>query len=351
MSAAAGKRNGAALSRHWDQFGDEGAASELSWLVKDYIPEGAFGILYAPPSSAKTFLVVEIAMSIACGESWADRRVMQGTVMLFLPESPRRVTNQLRAARLRYASRADGGPLFLSPDPVNIYDGPDVEAIVADANKLAAKTGRPIVLMVFDTWARSIGAADEDKAKDVNRCIEAVSRIQRAVGCAVLVVAHAGKTIERGVRGSTAFLAAADVVLRTQRREGGGFELFVEKLKDGLEPKPIRFALEQVQLGEDEDGEPITSAVVVMGETGRPVLSKAAAIALKALQTTTEARGGEAVRESDWEEAAASLGISKSEVRNSVGKTFDRARARLRTLGMIVQDADGRWRPTEGAGA
>ena len=47
-------------------------------------------------------------------------------------------------------------------------------------------------LLVIDTFARSF-AGDENSAQEVGSAITALARIQKALGCTVMVVHHSGK--------------------------------------------------------------------------------------------------------------------------------------------------------------
>ena len=51
------------------------------WLVRGILPKTGLGVIYGQPRSGKTFLVLDIAMAIAKGEPWADRRVTRGNVL------------------------------------------------------------------------------------------------------------------------------------------------------------------------------------------------------------------------------------------------------------------------------
>lgn len=113
----------------------------------------------------------------------------------------------------------------------------------------------------MDTLARAIAGDDENSAQDMAAFIGRVSSIARETGAAVLVVHHPGKDDARGMRGSTALFAACDAVIKVTAN-GDLREVATEKVKDGVIGPLFSYRLKQVELGIDDDGDPITSCVV-----------------------------------------------------------------------------------------
>jgi hypothetical protein len=117
-------------------------------------------------------------------------------------------------------------------------------------------------LIVIDTLAQVTPGADENAAKDMGVLVKHCKGLSDAArGAAVMLIHHAGKDAGRGLRGSTLLLGAADTVLRVERMAAGRL-LTVEKQKDGEDGQRFSFELEVVQIGVDEDLDPITSCVV-----------------------------------------------------------------------------------------
>lgn len=64
------------------------------------------------------------------------------------------------------------------------------------------------------------------------------------------------------MRGSSAMKAAAETVIEVSQDSAGRRSWKATKLKDSGDYRPHAFALEEVQWGEDEYGEPFTSCVI-----------------------------------------------------------------------------------------
>jgi hypothetical protein len=98
-------------------------------------------------------------------------------------------------------------------------------------------------------------------------------RIHEVTGALVLLIHHSGKDATKGARGWSGVRAACDAELEVVRSEAGR-ALRLTKNKDGEDGLEWGFDLEVVQIGVDEDLEPITSCVVI--ETAMPVIGAGA---------------------------------------------------------------------------
>jgi hypothetical protein len=124
----------------------------------------------------------------------------------------------------------------------------------------------------------------------------AADAIREAFGCAVLIVHHCGIEGSRP-RGHTSLTGVADSQLSVRRNEGGTVVVTVECLKDGAEGDVIAFRLERVVVGIDEDGDEISSCIVVPLNEGEatikppPKLSDNHALALRNLAELAAEQG------------------------------------------------------------
>jgi hypothetical protein len=98
--------------------------------------------------------------------------------------------------------------------------------------------------------------------------VKAADAIIAAFNCAVIVVHHCGIEGTRP-RGHTSLTGAADAQLAVKRNADGNVTTKLEWLKDGPEGEEICSRLEPVDVATDEDGETITSCVVVEAEPSK----------------------------------------------------------------------------------
>ena len=336
-------------------WGDEDKQPPLQWLVKGMLVDGGLSTVYGPPGTSKTFLVLDLALHVAHGREWFGRRVTAGGVVYVSGEGGSGMRQRMKAWRKERGGEP-GRPFVLVPSSVNLFDDDDgVETLIADVRQHAGLMSAPLRLVVLDTLSRMIGGGDEDKARDINVVVQRAERMQRELGCHVLVVHHSGKDRERGARGSNALLGAVDAAIEISRHETGLCEGKIAKVKDGGDIAPFTYELLQSVLGTDEDGDDITSCVVSpadasTGETkGLPKLSNAERIAREALIEAIDEQGEEmtgnhapastrGVRIETWREYAYRRGLGDTP--DAKKKAFQRAREGLKAKGII-----GVWEP------
>jgi hypothetical protein len=141
-------------------------------------------------------------------------------------------------------------------------------------------------------------AGSESKDEDMADYIRAADAIREIFDCAVVIVHHCGIDGTRP-RGHTSLTGAADAQHAISRDAANNIITIVEWMKDDPEGDTIVSRLKPVDLGCDEDGEPISSCVVVPVEGGlarearkKPTkMPKAAQIALRALAEAVDEQG------------------------------------------------------------
>lgn len=120
-------------------------------------------------------------------------------------------------------------------------------------------------LVVVDTLAQSMAGANENASEDMGKALAHCKGIHKATGAMVLLIHHSGKDSSKGARGWSGMRAAADVELEVSRTLTGRI-LRTTKQKDGADFQRWGFDLEVVAIGEDQDGDVVTSCVCVEAE-------------------------------------------------------------------------------------
>jgi AAA domain len=127
--------------------------------------------------------------------------------------------------------------------------------------------------VVIDTLNRSLAGSESDD-KDMGAYVRAADAIREKFSCAVIIVHHCGVNVSRP-RGHTSLTGAADMQISVKRDAAKNIIATVEYAKDGPEGAVIASKLEPVDLGRDQDGDPVTACVVM------PVADGAAPAAAK----------------------------------------------------------------------
>jgi hypothetical protein len=155
-------------------------------------------------------------------------------------------------------------------------DASQLRIVLAVPNLLAPQDVRdlsgaigPADVIVIDTLAQVTAGANENSSEDMGKALAACRSLHEATGAVVVVVHHAGKDASRGARGWSGLKGAADAELEVTR-DGDLRRARVSKQKDGTDGDVLAFRLRTVELGRDEDGDPITSCVVEHNVTFTP---------------------------------------------------------------------------------
>lgn len=240
----------------FESFTELSARSQpIRRAIKGVLPAKGSAIIYGPSGAGKSFLVLDMIASLVGGSDFFGHRV-PGTrrVALLALEGAGGVVGRVQAWEKHTGRQFPEGASLLS-EPVDLLAEADVTAL---AEALRAEGCQALFI---DTLARA-HTGDENSVQDMGRVMAAADRLARAIDGLVVLVSHSGKDQTRGLRGSTAIYAAADTVIAVERN-GTARSWRVEKQKDGEETTSVHFNLESVKLGQDEDGDLITSAVVV----------------------------------------------------------------------------------------
>ena len=165
-------------------------ASGTEWLIDELWAEQAVGILGGEPKCCKSFLALDIAVSVASGmpclRRFPARRT--GPVLLFPAEDALGVVRQrLEGICLACETDLDALPLYVITAPRVLLDLPQdrqrLRQTVADL--------RP-ALLVLDPFIR-LHRADENASKEVAPLLGYLRELQREFHLAVLLVHHVRK--------------------------------------------------------------------------------------------------------------------------------------------------------------
>lgn len=231
------------------------ALPPLQWRIKGVLPETGLAAVFGASGSGKSFLVLDALQSLAAGADWFGHRVKSCPVIYCALEGEGGIAGRVNAYRIWHGSTARNiRYLVQSFDLLDSGDVQDLaQAIKADGNGVG--------VVVLDTLNRAAPGADENDSKSMGQIIAAAKQLQTLVGGLVLLVHHTGKDASKGLRGHSSLHAALDAAIEV-RRDGDRREWLIAKSKDGEDGATHPFKLDVVELGTDEDGEPVTSCVI-----------------------------------------------------------------------------------------
>ena len=227
------------------------------WLLDGVIPEDAYCIMYAPETSFKTFLALDMALSVATGfplgpSQFSDAEICSpGPILYITGEGLGNIRKRVEGWEKVHndGKPAEGFHLF-SPTP-NLADSIDN---LCEFIRTACKDYK---LIVIDTISRTMQGLNEN-AQESASTFTGLADALRTVGSGTSVLALHHENKDGSMRGSSVFAADADVVLRVNERQTIETDKLFEtsvtiiKMKDAPDQQePLKYLLREVNLGED----------------------------------------------------------------------------------------------------
>lgn len=257
---------------HADDFSAQPAP--ISWLVKGWVQDHALIMVHGPSGGGKTFVVLDWCLRMASGMSeWCGLKVKPGSVVYLAGEGHHGLRGRIAAWKSQHSAVTLS--MWLSKDGCDLNKP---EGYIKVAEQLRTLPATP-KLVVVDTLHRFLDG-DENSPLDTKTMIDACNRIMNEFDCSVILVHHTGVSEEaqHRARGSSAWRGALDIeVSVVPAKDGSPMQIIQRKSKDAEMAETVFAALQSVQIPGwvDEDGEPVTSAVVVQSEapqekTGKP---------------------------------------------------------------------------------
>ena len=228
------------------------------WNVPGWIPSDSLTVVYAAPGVGKSFYALSLAIECARGGEWVGTKLEPVPVLYVAAERLTTLRDRAEAWSVRSEDLLPSN--LLLPDfetPPQLTNGNHIEAL---CQYIEAEKVRFVVL---DTYAMMTQGIDENSSQGTGEIMGALSRIRKAThGGSVMVVHHSGKDSSRGLRGSTALLAAVDMSIEIASGGDGQISATVRKSNAGAEPMPEWYRIETVPLS-PLDGESRSSAVLI----------------------------------------------------------------------------------------
>lgn len=241
----------------------------MRWIVQGIMPAEGLAVLYGESGSGKSFLILEMALTIAGGEKyWFGLRVAKAPVTYVCLEGESGIGKRIKAWNLYFNKPVPEKLLFVTQS-FNLLSGDILD--LANAITIGGGAGG---LVIIDTLNRAAPGADENSSVDMGNIIASAKKLQNLVGGLILLVHHSGKDKSKGLRGHSSLYAALDgaieVIKNDVRREW-----CIAKSKDDVTGVSYPFRLEVVKVGLDDEGQAITSCVALFDSSKEALPRKA----------------------------------------------------------------------------
>jgi hypothetical protein len=238
------------------------AGPQTQWLVEGLWSDQAVGILGGEPKCCKSFLALDLAVSVASGAACLRQFPVcrTGKVLLFPAE------DSLAVVRQRLEGIASAAQVGFPSLPVEVITAPSLRLDTAVDRQRLADTVQNLkpILLVLDPLIR-LHRLDENDASQIATLLSYLRELQRQFQVAVILVHHARKDSNssrpgQALRGSSELHGWGDSNLYMRRR-GSQLTLSTEhRAAPSLEHIPLQLTQAGSALALAVLPEPLTSA-------------------------------------------------------------------------------------------
>ncbi|MFD4551406.1 AAA family ATPase [Streptomyces sp. NPDC058466] len=183
------------------------AMEDAEPLINDFLCKEQLCRIFGPPKSLKSFIALDMAMSVSIGRRWAGYRTVKAKVLYVVAEGARGTKKRVAAWEQHTGSISE---VFWYPKAVQIGDPDQMRKLFS----YCALGG--FELIIFDTQARCTVGKDENSNTEQGVLIAALDALKERTKACVLLVHHSGIEGGRG-RGATGWDGAVDSEFEVKR--------------------------------------------------------------------------------------------------------------------------------------
>lgn len=209
-------------------------------LIEGVLNYGEKMLLGGASKVGKTWLALDVAVSVACGVPWLGYKTHKARVLFVNLE----LTDWAIAGRVGWICKQK--EVTLEPDALALLNlrGWDVNMSLL-APKLAELAGEGFGLIIPDPVYKTLGDRDENSAGDIAGLLRLLEEVIRETGAAVLFTHHFNKGLAAGKQeldrfsGSGVWARDPDVLLSIQPHQEEGCLILEGTIRNGKSPDPV----------------------------------------------------------------------------------------------------------------
>jgi len=230
-----------------------------TWQVSDVLISQGLACIYGESGTGKTFLALDLALSICTGKEWFGHTTHQAPVTYLYLESSQGIKKRMNAWK-------NHNQHFLLQNFHFMTEQIDISstASIDELSQLLNRTNKSRGVIVIDTLSAATSGMDENSSRDMGKVISNLKTLSFGTKCLVILIHHSGKNSEKGLRGHSSLFAAADSIIKVNSES-----FRIEKNKDGEKNQGYKFKLTPIDLGQG-----VTScAVTSIPQSDKPLFS------------------------------------------------------------------------------
>lgn len=207
---------------------------QVTWIIKEFIPNNGLIILYGSPGCGKTFIVLDICLHIINKKKWFNNEVMKDGIIIYLiGEGINGIKGRLDSWSDYYNIKSENCIYFIPINSFNIWEDENINKLKSTISKLKIISNKNVSMIIVDTLARASTGLDENSSRDMGKFLKNFEKVKDIFQCSILFIHHKGKDESKGMRGSSSLLGAVDTCIDIKKLENNKLLIKIDKQKDG----------------------------------------------------------------------------------------------------------------------
>ena len=222
------------------------------YLIHNIVIDKSLGFIFGPPGCGKSFIAINMALSIATKQPtfWGREIVRTGPIVYISSEGVADMKFRIRPWERSVGMLVDDAPFYLIRQGLNFMAETDIITLLKTIEVLSQKIGEPPACIFVDTVSRVLPGADENLQKDMTLFIKGCDVLRETFGATVIGVHHTSRQ-GGAMRGSSVFDGAGDCLLQIDREEGSmEGVMLARKIKSAPDGWQQAFELKVVHTGD-----------------------------------------------------------------------------------------------------
>ena len=218
-----------------------------TYLIENLIPEGGLSVIYGQPASFKSFVAIDMCLSISSSIDWQGYDTGAGKTLFIAAEGVGGLKKRIQAWLAKHKDITKTPDFHVLATTVDFLDPEQLDKLINTIHNI----GKDFKLIVIDTIARTLSnsGSDENSASDMGMFLSACDTVREQTKSAILAIHHSGKNEASGLRGSSALLGGVDTSINCSH--SGTVNLSVQKQKDTEQLEMISLEIEKRHLFAD----------------------------------------------------------------------------------------------------
>jgi hypothetical protein len=243
-------------------FHDIAPILDVRDFVQGLLLEQSSIVVYGKSNSGKTFWTTDLALHIAAGIPWRDKRVEYGGVVYCGLEGGFGFRNRVAAWKEQHGYAGYELPFVAIQSAIRLLDpAAQTDDLIQSIRFAATQINVSVKLVVIDTLARALAGGNENAPEDMGMLVAAMDKIREETGAAVMFIHHSGKDELKGARGHSSLQAAIDTEIEVVDNEVVRCATVV-KQRELPKGDVFDFSLRTIEIGKNRHDEPVTTCVV-----------------------------------------------------------------------------------------